>query len=307
MRPPDGYSVRPATEDDIDAIDALGQAYDFWELGQADSFREQLVDDFHTSGFDPARDTWYVTDADADLAAFVLYKDRQPGEEGSQGFGRVHPQHHGRGLGAFLVDAVDRRWLEADAPRQDLLRHWLNAGDRSAAALLGSRGYQLVRRKFHLERSLAELQAAVVPPGIEVRPIRAGEERTLHRVNEESFAEHWGFSPAAFDEWRTMFAALFEAEMVWVADEAGELVGELLLQVQGDRGWVEMLGVMPGRQGRGIGRALLRTGFAELAGHGCRQVLLGVDAGNESGALRLYQSEGMTVRREWHVVEKRLG
>jgi hypothetical protein len=35
--------------------------------------------------------------------------------------------------------------------------------------------------------------------------------------------------------------------------------------------------------------------------------MLGVDGGNESGALRLYESEGMTVRREWHVVEKRLG
>jgi len=306
VRPPDGYTVRSATEDDLDAIDGMFWAYDVWELGRSDPSRDQLLDDFRTPGFDPALNTWYVTDAYDALAAFALYKDSEPGEEGSQGFGRVHPEHHGRGLGAFLVDSVEGRWLGSDGPRGDL-RHWLNAGDRSAASLLGSRGYRLIRREFHLERPLTGLPAVAVPPGIEVRPLRDNEERTLHRLNEEAFAEHWGFMPAPFEGWREMFAASLDAGLVWVADEAGEPVGELVLLLQGDRGWVEVLGVLPGHRGRGIGRALLRTGFAELARHGCRKAMLGVDGGNESGALRLYESEGMTVRREWHVVEKRLG
>jgi ribosomal protein S18 acetylase RimI-like enzyme len=95
--------------------------------------------------------------------------------------------------------------------------------------------------------------------------------------------------------------------LVWVAEEGGEMVGELVLLVQPEAGWVEVLGVRPSWRGRGIGRALLRTGFAELGRRGLSRVLLGVDAGNETGALRLYESEGMAVRREWHVVEKRLG
>jgi mycothiol synthase len=190
-----------------------------------------------------------------------------------------------------------------------MLRHWLTPGDAAAAALCASRGYRLVRREFHLERPLDTLRAPVIPEHVRIRPFRAGDERALHRVNEVSFAEHWGFRSSTFDEWWARSdGSAFETDLVWVAVRDGRPVGELWLQVYDEgRGWVEILGVIPDVRGRGIGRALLRTGFAELARRGCRRALLGADAGNESGALRLYESEGMTVRREWHVVEKRLG
>jgi ribosomal protein S18 acetylase RimI-like enzyme len=100
----------------------------------------------------------------------------------------------------------------------------------------------------------------------------------------------------------------FDPELVLVAEDAGHtLVGEAWLQVTPEGGWVNVLGVRPGWRRRGIGRALLLSGFEALAGQGCELALLGVDAGNESGALRLYETAGMTVRREWHVFEKRLG
>jgi mycothiol synthase len=237
----------------------------------------------------------------------VLYKDSEPGEEGSQGFGRVHPAHQGLGLGAYLVDSVDERW-RASGARGPLIRHWLNAGDAAAASLLSGRGYEPVRREFHLERSLAGFHAPVVPDGIELRPLRPGEERALHSLNEVAFAEHWGFRSSTFEEWSAAFDLPSLAPgLVWAAFDGRRMVGELVLLIQGNVGWIEILGVRPGWRGRGIGRALLRTGFGELARRGCPSARLGVDAGNETGALRLYQGEGMTVRREWHVVEKRLG
>lgn len=308
MRPPVGYSVRPATEGDVDAIDRLLQAYDREQLGFADPSPEQLVEDFRTPGFDAERNTWYVTsERDGALVAFVLYKDSEPGEAGSQGFGRVDPAHQGRGLGAYLVDAVDARWT-GSTDRSDRILHWLSPGDAAAASLFSSRGYALVRRAFHLERPLRELSPVEVPHGIVVRHLGPGEERELHRVNEESFAEHWGFRSSTFEEWSRMFDLPSSAPgSNWVAADGRRLVGELVLLEQQIGGWVEVLGVLPGWRGRGIGRALLRTGLSELARRGCAYARLGVDAGNESGALRLYEGEGMTVRREWHVVEKRLG
>jgi GNAT superfamily N-acetyltransferase len=151
---PDGYAVRPATEDDVDAIDDLVQAHDLAGSGQADPSREQLLEDFRTPGVEPARDTWYVTDAHGDLAAFVLYKDREPGEEGAQGFGRVHPEHRGRGIGASLVDTVDRRWLEGDAPREGVLRHRFTRGTRAGRFACTSEG-MTVRRGWEWWRNVS--------------------------------------------------------------------------------------------------------------------------------------------------------
>jgi mycothiol synthase len=307
VRPPPGYASRAASRDDLGAIDALFAAYDLATLGFAESSVEQLEEDFRTPGFEPARDTWYVTAGPAGpLAAFALYKDGEPGQEGSQGFGRVHPEHSARGLGAFLVDNVDARWRSSTA-RAGLIRNWLTPADAMAAALFASRGYEVVRREFHLERPLRDLKPVQVPVGIRIRPLRAGEERALHAVNEEAFAHHWGFRPSTFEDWSAVLGLSSAAPgLTWVAADGDEMVGELVLLVQQDVGWIEILGVRPRWRGRGIGRALLRTGFAELARRDFGTVRLSVDAGNETGALRLYESEGMTVRREWHVVEKRL-
>jgi GNAT superfamily N-acetyltransferase len=60
------------------------------------------------------------------------------------------------------------------------------------------------------------------------------------------------------------YAALIAAGAVWVADDAGRVVGVLVLQTQGRALLVENVAVLPERQGHGLGRALL--GFAEGRG-----------------------------------------
>jgi ribosomal protein S18 acetylase RimI-like enzyme len=63
-------------------------------------------------------------------------------------------------------------------------------------------------------------------------------------------------------------------------------------------GWVESLGVLPQWRRRGLGAALLRWAFRELHARGLRKVGLGVDGGNETGAVRLYERVGMRVVRQ---------
>jgi mycothiol synthase len=305
---PSGYAVRPSSEDDLDAIFDLLRTYEAWDGHSEPQAREHLIDDFRTPGFEPVRDSWFVTDPTGVAAAWVLYKDTEPGADSAQGYGRVHPEHRGRGLGAFLVDTVDSRWVTSTTvPRHDVLRHWLSATDADAALLFASRGFSFARREFHLERGLADVPSVSPPPGVDIRPLRRDEQRALHELNEEAFARHWGFRGSTFEEFTSSFAiSLSEPGLAWVAADGGSLVGELLLEIREDGGWINVLGVHSSARGRGIGRALLRTGFAELAGRGCERALLGVDAGNETGAVALYLGEGMAVRREWHVVEKRL-
>jgi mycothiol synthase len=309
VTPPSGYAVRPSSEHDIDAIVELLRAFDRWELGREDyQAREHLLDDFRTPGFDPARGTWFVTDGTGALAAWVLYKDSEPGSDSAHGYGRVHPHHRGRGLGAFLVDTIERRWVGSSADaRPRVLRRWISPTDAEAAALFASRGFALARREFHLERGLADVPSPEPPAGVDIRPVRSDEHRALYELNEEAFARHWGFVGSTFEEFAWMFAvSLAEPGLAWVADERGVLIGEVLVEIREDGGWINVLGVRSSARRRGIGRALLRTGFAELARRGCDRALLGVDEGNETGAVAMYLGEGMTVRREWHVVEKRL-
>ena len=63
-------------------------------------------------------------------------------------------------------------------------------------------------------------------------------------------------------------------------------------------GWIDSLGVRPPWRRRGLGQTLLRTAFSRLHARGLRKVGLGVDAGNETGALRLYERAGMRVVRQ---------
>jgi len=59
----------------------------------------------------------------------------------------------------------------------------------------------------------------------------------------------------------------------------------------GAHGEVWAVGVRPDRQGRGLGRQLLRAGVARLRGVGVPAISLSVNGRNES-ALGLYESEG---------------
>ena len=61
----------------------------------------------------------------------------------------------------------------------------------------------------------------------------------------------------------------------------------------GALGEVYVVGVVPGAQGTGLGRALTLAGIRHLLGQGIHAVMLYVDADNEP-AVRLYRSLGFT-------------
>lgn len=66
------------------------------------------------------------------------------------------------------------------------------------------------------------------------------------------------------------------------------------------------LAVRPAWRQRGLGLALLQRVLREFYRRGTRQVGLGVDAHNPTGATRLYESVGMQVESEYIVYEKEL-
>ena len=300
MSLPEGYRARPASEDDLEQMAAVANAYDLADFGHADTEVEHLRDSWHERGFDAERDTWLVLDPDGTVAAFGLVEPT-PGPI-LESFGRVRPEHRARGLGTFLVASMEAR--AAERPGVERLHNGITATDAAARAILEGRGYELVRYFWHMERDLGVAETLAVPAGFQIRPAEEADERAAWSAIAEAFIDHWSWESEPFEDWIAFLRSA--GERVLVAVEGSEVAGAVTFRAMTGVGWVGELGVRRPWRGRGLGESLLRHAFAALAELGVGAARLNVDADNKTGATRLYERAGMHVRREWLVYEKRL-
>lgn len=220
-------------------------------------------------------------------------------------YGAVHPAAQGRGLGSELATFAEQRARER---RAHTIRTDVPGDDERAAELFRQRGYAPVRRFCELALELAEPPPLPVwPAGGSVEAFRREHAEEFHALIEEAFAGDWGFVPLPFDEWLRLRVDGADTSLCFLARVDGELAG--VIRCEPERhgvGWVGALAVRERWRGRGIGRALLLHAFGAFYERGRRRVGLGVDADNATGAMRLYQSVGMTVVAEELVVERAL-
>ena len=64
-------------------------------------------------------------------------------------------------------------------------------------------------------------------------------------------------------------AAMKMGDILLAEDELGELVASIYTEVRGDRGYIGMLAVAPGRQRSGVGRRMMQAAEDYLRAHGC--------------------------------------
>jgi len=207
----------------------------------------------------------------------------------------VHPAYRRRGYGRALVSAL----LAGTAGHG--VRLWAHGDLAAAARLAQAAGFTRFRALWQMRLSLAgaTLPSPVFPPGVSVRTFRPGaDEDAWLQVNRRAFAHHpeqgawtrtdlelreaepW-FDPAGFFiAERDGRVAGFHWTKVHPADGAGAPIGE-----------VYVVGVDPGQQGGGLGRALTLAGIAHLQGLGLEQVMLYVDESN-TPAIKMYTSLG---------------
>lgn len=298
---PKGYTLRPATDADLDAVVRFVDDADRALGLDPDLIREFLTYIWHVPSTDLARDTRLVLKG-SELAGYA--QGMWNPEEGGplHTLMRVHPSHLGRGIGSWAL-----AWGEALAAERgsEGLRAQASDRDVGGRGLLTSRGYVWVRSSFTMGRKLVPQEdPGAVPDGVIIRAFEVGrDERTLHEVHEASFADHWGFRPIPY---ATFQAEVYEAgdwdpSLAHLAEVDGEVVGHVV-SFAGE-GNVGILGVVPRWRGRGIAKALLRRAFAELAKRGHQEVRLGVDAQNPTGAVALYESVGMTRYRSYDVFD----
>jgi mycothiol synthase len=307
VRPPPGYTSRPASWDDLDPVAALVQACDLADAGVADPVREHIDEDWRTArdGLEPH--VLVVHAGDGSLVGLAQVFGLNP-ERSVDAWVRVHPAHRERGLGTALAAwAEERAAALVPAGASSKLYNSIPLEDEAGDRLLVGRSMVPVRVFWHMERDLTgDLHPPELPPGCEVRSYEhPADAETVHDVLEDAFTDHWGYEPYPRDLAMEELARR-DPGLIWVATCDGSAAGALIARTLEGSGWIDDLGVRRPWRGRGIARALLRQAFAELASRKIGSVALNVDSENTTGATRLYESVGMRARRAWRVYEKPL-
>jgi len=299
---PEGFTHRPAAVAEADAVAELMNEFDRAHLEEPDTVDAAEVARWW-SRIDLEFDTRLYFGAGRLAGAATVY-ERNAGQLDLDAF--VRPDLKGRGLGSAMID-----WLEHEARRRrlDIARTSALAADEPAKDLIESRGFRPVRHFYRMSIDLEEPPAAPVwPAGFAVSTLRPGEEELVRAVTEESFAEHWGHEPRDLEHWQatTFGAEWWDPSLVHLVRAGDEVVAAQIAAIRFGSGWIGTLGTRAPWRGRGLGRAMLLTAFAELYRRGERRIALAVDAGNETGATHLYEQVGMRVAWQADVYEKRM-
>ncbi|MEU3982936.1 mycothiol synthase [Streptomyces sp. NPDC026672] len=195
---------------------------------------------------------------------------------------------HGRALGSALLAASGKR-----------LRVWAHGGHSAARHLAQVLGLTLFRELRQMRRSLTDLELPEpkLPDGVSVRTFVPGEDDAAWlAVNAAAFAHHpeqGSLTQRDLDDRKA--EPWFDPAGFFLAERAGELAGFHWTKVHAEEGLGEVyvVGVAPGAQGGGLGKALTAIGLRHLAAQGMPTAMLYVDADNKA-AVTVYERLGFT-------------
>jgi mycothiol synthase len=224
-------------------------------------------------------------------------------------FGSVLPAWRRKGIGRTILhwNETRLRSIAAGHPQdgRQLLESVAENSVPGVIALLEHEGYQPARYFYLMVRpDLENIPELPLPDGLEVRPAQPEHYQPVLDANIEAFQEHWGMDVTnvpTLAQW--MEHPNFQPSLWQVAWDGAEVVGMVLPYIdQPDneangvlRGYTEEICVRRPWRKRGLARALIARSLHALREQGMTEAALHVDAGNETGALRLYETMGYEV------------
>jgi mycothiol synthase len=298
--------VRAPTLDDAHSVAALIAARDRADFTEADSISftgDELREWWRLDEEELATDAWIAL-IDGEVAAYTR-AERERDLANLADESCVHPEARGLGIGSRLLDLAER-W----ARERGLARIQMHVVGDDGRQLAEDRGHELVRYFWRME---IELEAQPAEPeqldGLTIRSYHGGQDdEALHAAHQEAFAEHWEFTPELLERWLKwrLERSDYHPELWRVAVDGDQVAGAALCFGGRGQGWVLDLFVGARWRRKGLGLALLQSGFRALWQQGHTHVGLEVDSENETGATRLYERAGMRVTRRYATYEKAL-
>jgi mycothiol synthase len=304
-------ALRPFTWDDLPTVVDLinrSEAIDQVERGTSE---EETRTWWGSPPGDPKQDAFLAVIDGEEVGYGRVVLGEGEGFSRFETYGTVAPEWRGRGIGTQILAECERRAStrldEARAGAVYLQAH-TDKSQRDVVELYNRFGLRPVRYFFRMIYDAPNVPSRPdYPPGYGVRNfVWDQDEETMWRVTNDAFRDHWGYTEDLLEEWLHWFDGdYFDPTLAYLGlDPTGRPVGICMCTIYPERnerlgreqGVVEVLGVLREHRGKGLGRALLLEGMRALRRTGCTHLELGVDAGNPTGALRLYESVGF---REW--------
>ena len=318
---PEGYSIRPAKLEDLEAAVEIFNLCSLEAIGQTEFEIADVKNEWTAPGLNPETDQRVVFSPEGKLVAYEEVWALNDTPVHPWVWGRVHPDYKNLGIGSRLLS-----WAEARAqqviekvPAEARVSFRVGTWDthKPSNDLLQGYGMTLIRHSFQMRINMEEPPAPPrFPPGIEVRTFRSEDAEAVYRADDEAFEDHFGYVPESFESGFEKFKHFFlesenfDPKLWFIAMDGDEIAGISLCRPHSwedeNVGWVSSLGVRRPWRKRGLGLALLTHSFGEFWRRGKRSVGLGVDAQNLTGALKLYKKAGMHVHRQHNLYEKEL-
>ena len=215
----------------------------------------------------------------------------------------VAPDHRDSDVGEQLLS-------EAIKICGNKIRLWVHGQQAAAHTLATSHNFEKIRTVLQMSRSLAEIQQLpVIDPKISIRSfLPAIDNQPWLELNNLVFKDHpeqggWGVSDLNHrvnEEW-------FDEKGFFIAERDNQMIGFTWTKIHGAHshdhggnesahahpaiGEIYITAISPSFAGGGIGKALTITALNYLKYQGLADVILYVDAENQS-AINLYQSLG---------------
>ena len=218
-----------------------------------------------------------------------------------------HRQHNDSALQMALENFSVQLTVELAQSLHPDFDLWVgaNALDQGYISQLRTHGFEVLRTYWGLRGPINSQQYPHLENHLEMRVVKNEEDMKMWwQVHQDSFSNHFGFTPRAFEEWKSMMdkAVGIDLNARWILMDHDEPVGFIVctdIKKDLNSGFIDGIGVIHRAQGRGYGELMLRWAFAYYAALGRQFVELNADAGNESGALRLYEKVGMKPKHTW--------
>jgi mycothiol synthase len=277
--------------------------HDYAHLTNSDPYQDVIIAEIYGEPIAYSRVEWW--------------QEEDPNDRIYGHFLNILPEWRGLGIETAIIHWCEARlqMIAAEHPQdsQRFFQSYSNTVKTQFNAILESMGYIPARYFIGMFRSLEDIPNVKLPDGIEVRPVKQGDERKIWDASIEAFSDHWGFAKPKDEDYIAYAGSkYFQPELWQVAWDGDEIVASILNYIDHDynqkngrlRGWTEDISTRKAWRNRGIAKALIVRSMHMHKAQGMNEVALGVDTQNLTGALSLYESCGYIKERTFITYRK---